>query len=84
MKKPTTLEQAFDVVTEHLPDGWIIQIGLAEGLRSFDLLSPDDEVFDEPFEDEDCSCQIAMLIRRVNYARQSDGLENLDFSDEYP
>ncbi len=82
LRKPTTLEHAFDLVTENLPEEWSIQIGLAEGLRAFDLHSPTGKVIEQPFEDEDCSCPIAMIIRRVNYARQSDGLGELDFADE--
>lgn len=94
MKKPKTLEEAFDMVSNHLPEDWSLRITIEQGLRSFDLLYPPDasldatlrtgfeqEVADDPFADEDCSCQIEMIIRRVNYAREYDGLDLLDFED---
>ena len=69
-----TLEEAFDIVGDHLPEDWRIDIGLSLGEIAVELYGPDGKYVDIGDGDQDIESLEQMLIDRVNWARTSDGL----------
>ncbi len=75
-----TLAKLGEFACENLPEGWILAVNLRFGTIAVILWNPDREMV-EPQEGEvDVA---AMVLRRVNLAREEDGLGPVDWDGNH-
>ena len=71
----STLSDVLAYVCDNLPEDWRLDVRMENDAGSVDLTNPDGD--DVEFCDDDLTL-VQMIVRRVSYARQSDGLQATD------